>query len=183
MVSGLSGSISFGVRTLAAFIAVAVLAGCSSKSDKAEAAAFCPKAYIVGDASQLTRFKPGPGRDPTDVAFRADVLQAENVCEFSRDGATIDTKVTLGVQEGPSAQNRQASFNYFVALIGPGNRIVAREEFTADFKFEGNRTRLAGVEELRQRAGLTTETAAGYQVAIGIALSPEELDYNRRLQR
>ena len=87
------------------------------------------------------------------------------------------------MQEGPSAQNRQASFNYFVALIGPGNRIVAREEFTADFKFEGNRTRLAGVEELRQRAGLTTETAAGYQVAVGIALSPEELDYNRRLQR
>lgn len=180
MVFRSSSSLVLGVALASA---VALLSACSSKSEKAEAAAICPKAYIVGDASQLTRFKPGPGRDPTDVAFRADVLRAENRCEFSRDGLTIDTNVTLGVQEGPSAENRQASFNYFVALIGPTNQIVAREEFTADYKFEGNRTRLAGVEELRQRAGITSDTAAGYRVAVGIALTPQELDYNRRLQR
>ena len=93
--------------------------------------------------------------------------------------------VGLGVQEGPSAatQNRQASFNYFVALIGPGNQILAREEFRADFQFQGNRTRLGGVEELTQRAGFTADQAGSYQVAIGLALSREEVEYNRRLQR
>src|SRR5262245_54207921 len=126
---------------LALVLSVALIAaGCTTKAEEARNAAVCPKAFIVGDAAQLVRFKPGPGRDPTDVLFRADVIKAENKCEFSRSGATIETKVTLGVQEGPAAatQNRQAAFNYFVALIGPGNRILAREEFTADYRFEGN---------------------------------------------
>ncbi|MGE0151344.1 MAG: hypothetical protein AB7R90_01910 [Reyranellaceae bacterium] len=165
--------------------ALLIAAGCTSKAQEARNAASCPKAYIVGDAAQLTRFKPGPGRDPTDVLFRADIMQAENKCSFSRSGVVIDTKLTLAVQEGPAAatQNRQAALNYFVALIGPNSQILAREEFTSDFRFEGNRTRLAGVEELTQRAGFTADDAGGYQVAVGLALSHEELDYNRRLQR
>ncbi len=179
--------VSFSSRARLAIVAAALLAaaGCTTKAQEARNAAVCPKAYVVGDASQLTRFKSGPGRDPTDVLFRADVMGADNKCDFSRSGVVIDTRVTLAVQEGPAAaiQNRQAAFNYFVALIGPDNRILAREEFTADFRFEGNRTRLAGVEELTQRAGFTPDNAGGYQVAVGIALSPEELDYNRRLQR
>lgn len=180
-------SVSFsGQARLAIVLGAALLAaGCTSKAEEARNAVVCPKAYIVGDASQLVRFKPGPGRDPTDVLFRADVMRAENKCEFGRNGVVIETKVQLGVQEGPAAaaQNRQAAFNYFVALIGPNSQILAREEFTADYKFEGNRTRLAGVEELTQRAGFTSATANGYQIAVGIALSQEELSYNRRLQR
>ena len=173
-----------GAPTALAIVATALLlAGCSSKADEARAAVSCPKAYIVGDASQMTRFKPGPGRDPTDVQFRADVMQATNTCKFSRDSAVIDTNVTLAIQEGPAAENRRASFNYFVALIGPDNRILARQEFTADYRFEGNRTRLAGVEELTQRASFPPEQGPGYRVAVGLALTPEELDYNRRLAR
>jgi len=179
--------VSFSPAARAALVLGAVLAvaGCTTKAQEARNAASCPKAYIVGDAAQLVRFKPGPGRDPTDVLFRADVLRADNKCEFSRDGVVIDTNVTLAVQEGPAAatQGRQAAFNYFVALIGPNNRILAREEFTADYRFDGNRTRLAGVEELRQRAGFTSDQAGAYQVAVGLALSHEELDYNRRLAR
>jgi hypothetical protein len=179
--------VSFSASARAALVLCMALiaAGCTSKAQEARNAAACPKAYIVGDASSLVRFKQGPGRDPTDVLFRADVMKAENKCEFSRSGVTIETKVQLGVQEGPAAasQNRQATFNYFVALIGPNNQILAREEFTADYRFEGNRTRLAGLEELTQRAGFSAEQAGGYQVAIGIAVTPEELNYNRRLQR
>lgn len=180
-------SVSFSGRTRLVLVAALALiaAGCTSKAQEARNAVSCPKAYIVGAASQLTRFKAGPGRDPTDVLFRADVMRAENKCDFGRNGVTIETKVTLGVQEGPAAaaQNRQASFNYFVALIGPNSQILAREEFTADYRFEGNRTRLAGVEELVQRANFDAASAQGYQIAVGIALSAQELDYNRRLQR
>ena len=178
-------SFSVPVRVALVFGMVLLAAGCSTKAQEARNAASCPKAYIVGDASSLVRFKQGPGRDPTDVLFRADVMKAENKCEFSRSGVIIETKVQLGVQEGPAAasQNRQAVFNYFVALIGPNNQIIAREEFTADYRFEGNRTRLAGVEELTQRAGFGADQAGAYQVAVGIAVSQEELNYNRRLQR
>jgi hypothetical protein len=181
------GFVFFAGRARLAFAlgVLLIAAGCTSKADEASNAAVCPKAYIVGDASQLVRFKQGPGRDPTDVLFRADVLRADNKCSFSRTGVVIDTRVTLGVQEGPAAatQNRQAAFNYFVALIGPGNQILAREDFRADFQFQGNRTRLGGVEELTQRAGFTADQAGSYQIAIGLALSREEVEYNRRLQR
>ncbi|MDF3074363.1 MAG: hypothetical protein K0S54_2030, partial [Alphaproteobacteria bacterium] len=79
-------SFSAPARVALAFGAVLIAAGCSSKAQEARNAASCPKAYIVGDASSLVRFKQGPGRDPTDVLFRADVMRAENKCEFSRNG-------------------------------------------------------------------------------------------------
>ncbi len=114
----------------------------------------------------------------------AEVVKVESTCAFDKSGADIQTKVTIGVLEGPAAVNRQASVGYFVALIDPQRKVVARQEFTSDFKFEGNRNRLASLEELTERLpGVSTRDAAGYQIAVGLLVSPDELNYNRQRQR
>jgi len=167
-----------------AALLVAGLGACTSNAEKARQQGFCPKGFTVGDAASMTRFKPGPGRDPTDVQFRAEVVKVESSCGFDKNGADVETKVTIAVLEGPSAQNRIASFGYFVAVLDNNKRVVARQEFTSEFKFEGNRNRMVGLEELNERVpGLTTATAANYQIVVGLLVTPDELNYNRQRQR
>jgi hypothetical protein len=167
-----------------AVVALALLGACTSRAETQRQQAFCPKGYTVGDAATMTRFKPGPGRDPTDVQFQAEVIKVESTCSFDKNGADIETRVTIGVLEGPAAVNRQASFGYFVAILDGNRQVVARQEFPTEFKFEGNRNRLASVDELSERLpGLTTKDAQTYQIAVGLLVTPDELSYNRQRQR
>ncbi|MEO8560411.1 MAG: hypothetical protein ABI439_15165 [Rhodospirillales bacterium] len=167
-----------------AALLVAALVACTSSAEKSRQQGFCPKGFTVGDAAGMTRFKPGPGRDPTDVQFRAEIVKVESNCEFDKNGADIDTKVTIAVQEGPSALNRSASFGYFVAILDGNKRVVARQEFASEFKFEGNRNRMASLEELSERIpGLTSKDSANYQIVVGLLVTPDELNYNRQRQR
>jgi len=167
-----------------AALLVAGLGACTSNAEKARQQGFCPKGFTVGDAASLTRFKPGPGRDPTDVQFRAEVVKVESACDFDKNGANVDTKVTIAVLEGPSVQNRTVSLGYFVAVLDPNKRVVARQEFTSEFTFAGNRNRMVGLEELSEHVpGLTTKDAANYQIVVGLLVTQDELNYNRQRQR
>lgn len=172
------------VPLVAAAAVLVALGACTSREEKNRQQGFCPKGFTVGDAASLTRFKPGPGRDPTDVQFRAQVVKVESSCDFDKSGVDIATKVTIGVLEGPAAINRRANVGYFVAIIDPSRKVVARQEFAADFTFEGNHNRLASVEELSERLpGVNTTNAQDYQIAVGLLVSPDELQYNRARQR
>jgi hypothetical protein len=162
-------------------LGVALLAGCSASQENPRA---CPPGVIVTDAARLVRFKPGAGRDPTDVQFQAEIGQIGTQCKFSRSGVSIDTRVAIAVSEGPAAQNRQAQVTYFIAIIGPGRQIVARKEFVADYTFTGNRTRVGTIEELSQELpGVTDQLAPGYQIAVGFVLTQDEMNYNRQRTR
>lgn len=166
-------------------LAAGGLSGCSSAAQDAQAQRFCPPGVTVTDAATLTRFKPGAGRDPTDVQFQAELGKIETVCKFaSKGGVSIDMRVAIAVGEGPAAQNRTAQLSYFVAIIAPGRQVLARKEFAADYTFTGNRNRLVGLEELTQEIpGITDIQAQGYQIAVGFVLSPDELNYNRQRRR
>jgi hypothetical protein len=164
---------------------VGALGGCSSSAQDAQAQRFCPPGVVVTDAANLTRFKPGAGRDPTDVQFQAEIGKVETKCDFSRrGGVSIDMRVAIVVNEGPAALNRTAQMAYFVAIIAPGRQVVARKEFPADYTFAGNRNRVIGLEELTQSIpGITDVQAQGYQVAVGFVLTQDELNYNRQRKR
>ncbi len=52
-----------------------LLAGCGGKSkEEAAVGTYCPNPFVVQDAQSLTRFKPGPGRDPRDIVFQASLV-------------------------------------------------------------------------------------------------------------
>ncbi len=173
---------------LACVVALGMLGACQSDAEKAAAAASCPKSVRVQDAAALTRFRPGPGRDPTDMLVQAEIGQVQLVCASRRDRVDVDLVVQIAVAEGPAlakvAPDRTVKVDYFVAIVGPGNAIVAREVFSADFRFAGNRTRLVSKEELSQRIPLAQPGAgSAYQIAVGLVLSREEVDFNRRASR
>jgi hypothetical protein len=164
-------------RRVAALAGLAlVLAGCAVDEGPPPP---CPTVSAVPDARHLVRFE-GAGRDLTDVRFEARIDDVLYSCEYDDGVIESDMQVRLLAVEGPANPERKARFRYFVAVATRDQRILAREEFEIEIPFEGNRTRVAAVEELAPNIPLNAgKTGADYNIYIGLVLTPAELGYNR----
>ncbi len=178
--------ISF-VRHGAALAAAALLlAGCGSWNPfgKGETPPACPKAIVVSDLSQVTEFRPGAGRDLSDVVHAAQVERVDSTCEYDRRRkVTVQAVVNLLVERGPADRSRQAAITYFVAVADPADQILARQTFTVPVKFDGNVTRMRASEDIEQIIQLSGGTGAGYKIYVGFPLTEEQLEYNRSQTR
>jgi len=163
---------------------LAALGGCSwfSSSDSGPSLV-CPNAYRVQEAASLVRFKPGAGKDPIDILFQAQLGTLETACRFSTRENYVD--VTLNVQilvaQGPTGTADRANFEYAVGVLGPTGTPLQRQRFATDVAFTINRNRGALTDEVRIRLPYNAENgASGYRIAVGLVLTPDEVDYNRR---
>ena len=139
----------------------------------------CPRAFPVADARALTRFN-GPGRDLTDVIFEARIQDVALICDYDDGVIEADLRVRILVVDGPADRRRVVELSYFVAIATLDHRIVAREEFQLSIPFEGNRTRVLASDEVSPRIPLGPgQSGVDYVVYVGLALTPDELQYNR----
>ncbi len=163
-------------------LAPLALAGCGGSSAKDEmAAAYCPSPQTVADAQRLTRFKPGPGRDPRDIMFEATLANAATSCSVSRDRLDIELKVLVAVNAGPSVGGPVSSVPYFVRVVDARGNVTQGRDFTADFKLSSTSPRGQSLEELTLTLPFgKAADLGGYSVAVGLKPTPEELQYNRR---
>ena len=160
-----------------------LLAACSTRAEKQELAQSCPRAYRVQEAATLVRFKPGPGRDPTDVEFRADLGSIEIECTFyaRRGYVDVEMKIQLIVAQGPGQNAQRANFEYAVGVLGPAGDYRQRQRFTADVAFAADRARGSIVDEVVVRLPFAQDTdPGGNRIAVALVLRPDELDYNQR---
>lgn len=174
-----------GFRSLLLSCAVLlVLGGCGRRASQDDlASAYCPEALKVQDAQRLTRFKPGPGRDPRDVMFDAVLTQAATICSMSRDRMAIELKLIVAVNAGPSVGAGTSSVPYFVRLVDSNGVVRDGRDFNADFKLSTSNPRGQSVEELTLTVPFArTSDLNAYRVAVGLKPTPEELQYNRRAE-
>lgn len=159
------------------------LSGCGMFGGKTVKFA-CPRAGILKEASAVTRFRPGPGRDLTDVVYQARLINLKAACKYGRRGVTVKMTLAMGAERGPAIQGDKANLEYFVAIAGPGGVILAKKEFTTSVAFVNNVTQVKAVDELRQviplRRGVS---AANHRIIVGFQLQRAELEYNRQLLR
>lgn len=175
------------LRTAGSGFALAALIGLAACQQGPEAPApECPAIAIVQDASELTLFVPGPGRDLIDVTLEARVSEFGGFCdtdvdEDTRAGeVTIDMEVLFEATRGPASTSREATVSYFIAITDVEENILARETFNTDLVFEGNRNRIGFIEELSQTIPLRAgEIGEDFKVFIGFQLTEEQLEYNR----
>jgi len=167
-----------------ALLAVLVLAACQRGPERPPPE--CPEIAIVQDLAELTLFAPGPGRDLTDVTLEARVVEFGGFCntDFDEDKGTgeveVDLEVLFQATRGPASTVRSAKVTYFIAIADRNENIFARETFESDLEFEGNRNRIAYVEELTQTIPLRDgKLGENFKVFIGFQLSDEQLVYNR----
>jgi hypothetical protein len=158
------------------------LAGCGSSAKEQVAATYCPSPLTVQDASHLTRFKPGPGRDPRDVMFEASLVNAGTACSINKDRMEVDLKMQIAVNAGPSvASGAVTSVPYFVRVFDSAGNVRQGQDFDADFKLSTANPRGQSIEELSLTLPFANAAELGsYRIAVGLKPTPEELQYNRR---
>jgi hypothetical protein len=165
-----------------AALALFVLAACQQGAPAS--APPCPNIVIVQDASELTQFLPGPGRDLTDVTLEAQIADFRGFCdtdiEDDRSGTVdVDLQLVMVATRGPAAGTRDATIRYFVAIADTEENILAREEFETSITFEGNHNRIGFAEELTQKIPLQAgQLGDAFNVFIGFVLTDSDLTYN-----
>ena len=154
-------------------------------NDEAAVAPACPNIVIVKDTAELTTFRPGPGRDLTDVVLDARIDRFDGECETDLEPGgsgqvNVDLQLFFEAVRGPANDTRAGKFSYYVAIGDSTGRILAKKVFDTAFEFEGNRNRVGGAEKLTQEIPLKSgDLGEDFDIFIGFQLNPEQLDYNR----
>ncbi|HXQ41062.1 MAG TPA: hypothetical protein VN821_07335 [Candidatus Udaeobacter sp.] len=166
-------------RSAALLAAGLMLGGCSWLSSTV-APASCPVVSKVGDAAKLIRFAPGGGQDLNNIAFEAGIMDITGGCVNVDNGLRVDMTADFLAAKGPADTEGKASFDYFVAIVGQGDKVLAREQFASVIPFLATKTK----NEIKEPLEATIPVAKGQQgsdfhIFIGFALTPEELAYNR----
>lgn len=150
----------------------------------------CPRTFVHGDGEKLTKFRPGPGRDLTDVMFEGEINDFRLVCEHEIDDDTragtlsLELTVVMVMERGPAVEKREAVYEYFVTLTDTKDEVLQKQLFGASARFEGNVTRFVFTDEpivlkIPLKAG---QSGKDFNIVIGFQLTREELEFNRAQQ-
>lgn len=140
----------------------------------------CPQVLILNDAGHLVRFKPGTGRDITDIQFQAAISNFVGSCEYVKNGVNVDLKVLFAVQRGAASSNPKVSFDYFVALPSFMSNPAGKKIFPVSGTFPDNKSQMIYQDEISMFLPLKNDASGPDQkVVLGFQLTPGELKYNR----
>ena len=160
--------------------AALALAGCGASGEKARRLP-CPDVLVLSEAGQLARFAPGAGRDATDLLFRAEMAGFRGHCEHFEGRVEVVFDVLLDVRRGAANTEGRADFEYFVALPRFHPAPEGKRNFAVAVSFEDDRERVRFRDRVRIEIPLgPDETGASHDVYLGLQLSRDELEFNRR---
>ena len=89
-------------------VALALLsAGCGTVFDRTPPPP-CPPILILKDAGYLTRYKPGAGKDITDVLFQGRIIDFKGSCAYNskRTEVELDVNLAFELSRGPANRDR-----------------------------------------------------------------------------
>jgi hypothetical protein len=122
-----------------ALLALALpLAGCFGPERDTFAPA-CPAVHPLPGAGEMAIYRPGGGRDLTDVQIEGSILGVQGSCRDGDRKGTVDATLTLRMrfQRGPAAPTRQANIPYFVA-VAEGDSILNKQIYVQPVVFPPN---------------------------------------------
>jgi hypothetical protein len=167
-----------------AWALAAVLGGCGLYGGKTPEVP-CPKASVLGDAADITRFRPGQGLDPANIDFTARIADLSLQCALADGNQTHLTflKVKIAAQ-APNPQMGPATAPFFVAIVDSEQRILAKEVFEAKFPFDFDLRTVEAETETEQRIPISPQRPiANFEILVGFQLTAEELAWNRQNRR
>lgn len=168
------------IRAVGAILLL-TLAACSSTQPPPPGG--CPKVVVLGELAELVRFRPGAGRDLTDVELQAKFSTLASGCRYDKQSVETEIDIEVEATRGPALGPGKTSFVYFAAITNPAGEIVAKEPFDAALEFKGNTTRLVVADQLTQRIPLVDRTSGpNWTILLGLQLTDEQREWIRRRQ-
>lgn len=170
------------VRRAAAWAAViavfAFTSGCGIFG-KAPQLPSCPPVAIVAETAKLVKFRPGPGRDLTDVQYEAEISDFQGKCDYDKRGVNIDITVAFTVSRGPAMGGQQAQFDYFVAIPKYRPAEMGKRIFPVAVKFDTAAQRGVQTDEVHLQIPVQPDDSDTYEIYLGLQLSHDEVEFNR----
>jgi hypothetical protein len=159
----------------------------------------CPSYGILHDAETLSAFAPG-GQDAASLAYRVTLTSTSLKCKYHgykgagpgreddsarrrpRNHGRVSGSLSFDIviESGPSVSDSEVSVPYFVAITRGKKFILGREEFAERMRVVSGRVSREQVEVPVNIPLAADTTGASYEVIVGLALTPEQLAYNRR---
>jgi len=143
----------------------------------------CPRAVIGDDVGRLTRFS-GADKDPANVVFEAELGDLMGSCVYHDDNIEVDLRVPLFATRGPAAKDGNAKFNYFVAVARTDKTILSRDSFDTEIELTADKPRNETADDIEQTIPIKEgQSGADLVIVVGIEMTPDELEYNRKRGR
>lgn len=159
--------------------AALAVAGCGLLSERKPPRP-CPRAAILKDAQRMVQFQPGGGTDLSALVQEVRLVELRTKCDYDDDAVEVDMELTLAARRGPANKTRKAPARYFVAIMDPDNRILAKRVFEVTLEFPVNVDRGGLTDTLVQTIPLESAVAGpAYTIVAGMQLSAEQLEFNR----
>ncbi|MGB0695808.1 MAG: hypothetical protein ACPGOY_09165 [Rhodospirillaceae bacterium] len=164
---------------LSALLVPLILAACSTFS--AEDNRKCPQIRIDRATASLVQFRPGPGKDITDIVMEGEVAGYGGECVYDDEGVEVTLSPQFGVFIGPASVNRTASFSYFIAIPAFFPDPGAKQIFNASVTLPANISRGEFVgEQVTINIPLDpNRSAENMEIFLGFQLTAEQLQHNR----
>lgn len=174
-------------RARAPIVALAVLpviGACSAFEDEGPQQSSCPSIGTLEDARTLTRFAPGAAMEPSAARLQVRIADAvPTSCIIGGADGIVEMQVRFDLAQADAASGERTGFGYFVAVSDPDSRIIAREGFELGVTFPDDRTRASATDDVVTTIPLPPGARLeDYRLLVGLQLTPEELEYNRRTQ-
>lgn len=162
-------------------VSAAVLAGCGTR-DKAPRLT-CPPVLLERSTADLVAFRPGPGRDLTDVLYEAQVTGYTGDCARGKGDTTITVTLqpTFTINRGPAWSGGQGEISYFVAVPAYYPNPAGKQVFSIPFSFPtGTMTSIIlRDEKVTLDLPMPDTSTRPPAIYVGFQLTPDQLDYNR----
>lgn len=152
------------------------LSGCGLfKKDPLE----CPAVAVVSGTGTLTMFQDGPGRDTSDIVFRAEIGNVSLSCKKTRGGLRTSLTFDISAYGGPADVNQTASVPFFVAVTLGNERVLSKRIFSSEHYFPSVGDVSSFSEEVIEFIPLFEgRVTRDYEILVGIQVTPENLEYN-----
>ena len=144
----------------------------------------CPEVALLANTERLVQFRPGPGRDIIDIVTEAQITNLRSACEYEDFRVDVNAAFEIIATRGPKAGTASVTIPFFVAVVRPDGRVVAKKVFESKVDFPKGRRRVGLRESVEERVPLSSQTLGrDYQILVGFQLTPDQLEYNQLRRR
>jgi hypothetical protein len=157
-----------------------VLSGCGTDTPKGFV---CPSVSGLVDASTLAQLRPGT-TDDSGLIYKVDVTKVGLTCEFEPATSTVTARIGMDftATRPPGGDSAQYTVPYFIALSTDGTTIVDKKLYNVQFAFAPGQASATFSDRIDPYTIVVSpeRKATDYAVLLGLQLTKDQLDYNRR---
>jgi hypothetical protein len=173
---------NFAKRSIALLTTLLALSAC--KAFDKEEPPMCPRVSALADSVVMTKFRPGQGRDMTDVELRAEMTSYHGSCRYNAETRQMIIKMQVGIdaERRPALSGRHADIAYYIAIPAfyPDPKAKQILPVSLDFSSDSNRAHVTDGEVEISIPITNLKELPKFEVFVGLQLTPDELAFNRQ---